>query len=233
MSAMWRRCNPSWGTPTATSPWTSTRTPWQVRSDRRSRKLWRWSCQREEVRRSKKAQRTRATERCRTQNPRPARWRRSCVARGECDRFSKRNAAGPRRIGRSIFTVTRSTALRAKESPATERPKLDYIHKQKPDRGKRRSSSYEKCLNKSYSSGAFTRIGRTRIYEFGWLRGRENLLKWKTFVVAGAWFKWREDCRRKAIHSQFLLHAGLNPPIDEDSLAPNCGVGGSRCNEGV
>ena len=91
--------------------------------------------------------------------------------------FQKEMRLAPGELSRSIFTVTRSTALRAKESPATERPKLDYIHKQKPDRGKRRSSSYEKCLNKSYSSGAFTRIGRTRIYEFGWLRGRENLLK--------------------------------------------------------
>jgi hypothetical protein len=66
----------------------------------------------------------------------------------------------PARTGRSIFTVMRSTALRAKELPATEHPKLSYIHKRKPDRGKRRSSSYERYLNKGYSDDAVTRIGR-------------------------------------------------------------------------
>jgi hypothetical protein len=59
--------------------------------------------------------------------------------------------------------VTRSTALRAKEWPATEHPKLVYIHKRKPDRGKRWSSSYEKYWNKGYSYGAVTRVGRLAV----------------------------------------------------------------------
>ena len=48
----------------------------------------------------------------------------------------------------------------------TEHPKLDYIHKQKLGRGKRRWSSYEKYLNKGCSCcGHWHRSNR--IYQFG------------------------------------------------------------------
>src|SRR6266481_3893586 len=42
-----------------------------------------------------------------------------------------------------------------------------------------------------------------------------------------------EHCRRKAIHSKHPHSAVTYLPMPEDSLAPNCGAGGSRCNEGV
>ena|SRR6476660_2227869 len=82
---------------------------------------------------------------------------------GGCGVLELARAAVPLRGVVSLFTATRSTVLRAKELSATEHPKLDCIHKRKPDRRKRRSSSCEKYLNKGSSYSAVTRIGRLAV----------------------------------------------------------------------